>query len=214
MLAEPARMARNTWLVPLGIMLFGSAVCIVARLFRAPLSATIGYALETAEFYAVVAVVVVIVPRVPALDMVVAQLRLALPLIGPAERELAVNRFCHAMNMLYSTGGMRVEQMIRWAAASAGNVALTADFLRAARVVEGGGTISEAFSAIAALSPQYRATILAGDEAGKLDAAFDTVCRQTADAANGLLTAFQAVFFRVVALAVIASIAMTLKSLM
>ena len=43
-----------------------------------------------------------------------------MPVIGPAERELTLNRFFHAMNLLYSTGGRRVEQMIHLAADSAG----------------------------------------------------------------------------------------------
>jgi hypothetical protein len=41
----------------------------------------------------------------------------------------------------------------------------------------------------------YEATILAGDEAGKLDAAFETVCRLTSDGVARHLRGFQEVFF-------------------
>lgn len=133
LLVEPARIARNTWLVPLCIILFGSTFCIVAHLVFAPFSATIRYTIETIRSYAIVAAVVIAVRFVPWLNAIVARIRLTVPLIGPAERELAMNRFFHAMNLLYSTGGQRVEQMIRWAAESAGNVALQADFLRGPR---------------------------------------------------------------------------------
>ena len=73
-------------------------------------------------------------------------------MIGPAERELTINRFFHAMNLLYSTGGRHVEEMIRLAADSVENSVLRADFLRAARVMESGGTIGEAFIAVARLA--------------------------------------------------------------
>ena len=212
-LAGPARVARNTWLVPLCIMLFASAINIGAYLIFARFSAAVHYILGTAWFYAGIAAVVIAAKRVPVLKTVVARLRLMLPLIGAADRELAVDRFFHAMNVLYSTGGLRVEGMIRLAAESIDNIVLKADYLGAAAVIESGGTITEAFSAIRGLSREYRATIAAGDEAGKLEEAFDTVCRSAAAAATSHLERFQEVYFRVVAQAVIFSIVATLLSL-
>jgi type II secretory pathway component PulF len=104
--------------------------------------------------------------------------------------------------------------MIRLAADSAENLALRSDFLRAAQVIESGGTIGEAFSALALLPFDYQTTIVAGDEAGKLEAAFDTVCRESAKSVQFRLAGFQPLFFRVVAAAVIFSVTMTLYSLM
>jgi type II secretory pathway component PulF len=212
-LAEPARVARNTWLVPLCIMLFGSAVSTVAYLAYGHFAAAASYALRAAVFYATLVVGAIVVQRAPFFGPLVARLRLALPMLGQAERGLAINRFFHAMNMLYSTGGLRVERMIRLAADTVDNVVLREDFLRSAAVVESGGTATEAFAAITSLSAEHRATIAVGDESGKLDAAFEIVCRQTADAAIALLEAFQQAFSRAVAFSVVMSIVATLMSL-
>ncbi len=214
LLVEPARIMRNTWLVPLCILLAGAAASAMIYLVFAPLSVTFGYITRTATFYGTIAVVVAVAHYVPQIRAVVDQLKLVIPMIGPAERELAMNRFFHAMNLLYSTGGRRVEQMIRLAADSAGNAVLRRDLLRAAAVIESGGTIHEAFSAPVMIPFDYKGIILAGDEAGKLDAAFETVCRLTSEGVARHLLAFQKIFFRVVAASVIFSMAGTILSLM
>lgn len=214
LLARPARTMRNTWLVPLCLMLGGTAVCTVAYVVLAPLALTMRYLLDSLMFYGVVAVGLWAVFYVPQVKPIVDQLKLAIPVIGSAERELTLNRFFHAMNLLYSTGGRRVEEMIRLAAESAENLALRGDFLRAAQVIESGGTISEAFSALTLLPFDYKTTIVAGDEAGKLETAFDTVCRLSAESVQFRLAAFQALFFRVVAASVVFSTVMTLYGLM
>ena len=134
-------------------------------------------------------------------------------MVGPAERELTINRFFHAMNLLYSTGGRRVEQMVRLAADSAGNRPLRAIFLRAAEAIESGGTIGEAFSAVAFLPLGYKATVAAGDEAGKLEDAFDSVCRESGEAVLSRLSGFQPLFFRIVAMSVILMITGTFYAL-
>ena len=81
---------------------------------------------------------------------------LALPWIGTIVRDLSVNRFFHAMNMLYSTGGIRVEAMIRQAAACVDNHVARADFLRAAEVIESGGTIAAAFAVPVMIPKEYK----------------------------------------------------------
>ena len=54
---------------------------------------------------------------------------------------------------------------------------------------------------------------MAGEEAGKLEAAFDSVCRESAEAVVSLLAGFQPLFLRVIAGMVVFSIAMTFLSL-
>ena len=148
LLAGPARTMRNTWFVPLCLMFGGTGICAVAYLALAPIAIAMGYILDSLTFYGAIAGVVWAAFHVPRLRRIVDHLRLAIPVIGPAERELTMNRFFHAMNLLYSTGGRRVEQMIRLAAHSAENLALRDDFLGAARAIESGRTIGEAFSAL------------------------------------------------------------------
>jgi type IV pilus assembly protein PilC len=213
LLAEPTRVMRNTWLMPLCLMLFGSVFCIAAHLVFAPFHATLSYAFSTTMSYGQFAVLVFLVLYIPQLRTLAERWMLVLPLIGPALRELAIHRFFHAMHMLYSTSGMRVESMIRLAAKSAGNSALEEDFLRAAECIERRGTIGEAFSQMTLLPPEYKMILTSGDEAGKLDTAFETVCRHSTNAVNGRLSAFQQVFFRVMTAAVLASIIATLSSL-
>jgi hypothetical protein len=54
---------------------------------------------------------------------------------------------------------------------------------------------------------------VAGEEAGKLDAAFDSICRDSGEAVVSLLTGFQPLFLRIVAGVVIFSIVFTIRSL-
>lgn len=177
LLAGPARIVRHTWLAPLAIMLAGSMVCAIAHLMLAPFQVTLSYVARAAMFYGVVAAAIAVTLWVPQARQLVDGLKLIVPVIGSAERELAMNRFFHALNLLYSTGGLRVEQMIRVAADSADNFILRYDLLRAARVIERGGTIAEAFSAPLSISYDRKALIQAGEDAGKLEDAFETLAR-------------------------------------
>lgn len=213
LLVGPARTMRDMWFVPLCLTLAGTTFCTVAYCLMAPWGMTVDFIIDWLKFYAGIAIVVAAVIYIPPLRDLADNLRLAVPVIGPAERELAVNRFFHAMNLLYTTGGRRVEEMIRLAADSAGNIALRADFLRAAAVIESGGTIGDAFSAVARLPLHYKAAVVAGDEAGKLEDALDSICRQSGELAISLLAGFQQLYFRIVAAIVIGSIAVTLYTL-
>ena len=213
LLAGPTRTMHNTWFVPLCLMLGGTGICSVAYWLLAPRAMAIQFTIDSVWFYAVVAVVIWAVFYVPPCRVLAEQLRLLLPVIGTAERELTMNRFFHAMNVLYSTGGRRVEEMIRLAADSAENSVLRTDFLRAATAIESGSTIGEAFSAVASLPFRYKTSIVAGDEAGRLEDTFNMICKESGESVISLLAGFQSVFFRIVALAVILSVTGTLYSL-
>jgi type II secretory pathway component PulF len=213
LLAGPARSMRNTWLMPLCIMLAGSAVCAIGYALLAPLAATVNYVVRTLTFYSLLAAAIWCILYLPAVRPIVDGLRLVIPGVGQAERDLAINRFFHAMSLLYSTGGLRVERMIRLAADSAGNAVLRVRYLPAAAVIEAGGTISEAFRAVSGLPADYTALVVAGEEAGKLETAFDTVSRRAGEAAEHCLTVFQKIFIRVCTATVVFSVYMTLSSL-
>lgn len=213
LLAGPIRTMRNTWLVPLCLMLGGTAISIAAYLLLAPRAIAIQFIVDSVRFYTVVAIAIWAVFYVPPCRTLADYARLALPVIGPAERELTMNRFFHAMNLLYSTGGRRVEGMIRLAADSAENSALHTDFLRAAEAIESGRTIGDAFAAVSSLPFPYKTVIVAGDEAGKLEDAFGEICRESGESVLTLLAGFQSVFFRIVALTVILSVTGTFYSL-
>jgi type IV pilus assembly protein PilC len=213
LLDPPTRMMRNTWLYPLVIVLFGSVINILAHLLFAPLSRTLSYVIHTLFNYGILAAVVGFFLAVPEAKRILDHVKLVLPVIGPVERELALNRFFHSFNMLYSTGGMRVEAMIRLAAQAIGNTVVRDDVLRAAEVIEAKGTITDAFAAPTTVTADQKATIGAGEQAGKLEDALAAISRATAESVQFRLKAFQEVFFRIVALVVILSIAGTLLSL-
>jgi type IV pilus assembly protein PilC len=213
LLGPPSRMMRNTWLYPLVIVLFGSLVKALAYLFLAPISQTFSYVIDTLFNYGILAVVVWFFLAVPEAKRILDHLKLFLPVIGPVERELALNRFFHSFNMLHSTSGMRVEAMIRLAAQAIGNAVVRDDVLRAAAVVEAKGTITEAFAVPKTITVEQQATIGAGEQAGKLEDALAALSRATAESVRARLKVFQEVFFRIVMFLVTLSVAGTLLSL-
>jgi hypothetical protein len=54
---------------------------------------------------------------------------------------------------------------------------------------------------------------MAGEEAGKLEEAFDNICRDSGESVVSLLSKVQPVFFRIVAMSVMISIYGTIQAL-
>lgn len=206
LMVRPSRLVRNLWLLPLVIVAFGSLFRIALVGIFKPMTVTLAYTGQELMRYAVAAAVVGIVLFTPQLRALFDRLKLALPVVRPTEADLTVNRFFHALNLVYSTGGMRVEAMIRLAARSVGNRVIRNDLLRAANVIEGGGTVSEAFRSSEFILEEYKQTIRAGEEAGRFEHAFSTVARLTEQAMEHRLDLFNKVFQRVVGYAVVGSI--------
>jgi len=213
LLDRPTRVMQSTYLVPLAIFFASSTICVAAHFLFAPLGQSLVYLLKTMGNYALLALVVGFVLAVPQAKSVWDSLRLALPVIGPAEREICVNRFFHALSLLYATGGIRVEEMIRFAAATVHNLTVRADLVRAAATIESGGTVAEAFADLDRLTEHEKGTLAVGETSGKLEDVFFTLCRQAAESAEHRLKLFQAMFFRVVMLSATLAVAMTLISL-
>ena len=70
--------------------------------------------------------------------------------------------------------------------------------MQAADVIERGGTIVEAFHVPSAIELDQKATIDVGEEAGKLDEAFDTIARKAGESLQFRLKAFNEVFLRII----------------
>lgn len=213
LLVRPTKAMRNTWLYPMVILLAGSVVKLVAYLLIAPLPTALAFAGNMITTYATVAIVLFFVIFVPQVKAPLGRLILTLPVIGAAHRELALNRFFHALNLLYSTGGMRVEQMIKLAAPVVTNLSLREDLMRSSILIEKGGTISEAFQAPAVIDADQRTTIHAGEESGKLDEAFDAISRQTGESVQFRLAGLNQLLLRIVMASVAFSVAATVGSL-
>jgi type II secretory pathway component PulF len=214
LLERPSRMMRNMWFVPLVVFALGSIVTVIAYFAFAPFLTAMRYFLNTAANYAVLGAVVVLILKVPQLNRIWEQLLLALPAVGPATRELAVNRFFHAFNLLYRTGGIAVGQMVRTACSAVDNTIVRDEFLATVPQLDGGATLTDSLKACSTLTADQKATVAAGEEAGKLEDALEVLCRQTSESLQFRLARFQAIFFRILALAVALSVAMTIYGLM
>ena len=214
LLVKPTQAMRNTWLYPLVIIFTGSMIELTAHLLLSSFSTALAFFWRSFTTYAMVAVVVFVVVYVPKLKVPIDALVLSLPVIGPARRELALSRFFHVFNVLYSTGGMRVEHMITLAASVVTNLAVRADLLQAAHIIERGGTLAEAFQAPSAIESDQKATIHAGEEAGKLDEAFDAIARKAGESLQFRLKAFNEVSLRIIMATVGFSAAITLGTML
>ena len=91
---------QSTYLVPLAIFIASSTICVAAHFLFAPLGHNLAYLFKTIGNYALLTLVVMFVFAVPQAKRVWVSLRLALPTIGSAEREISVNRFFHALHLL------------------------------------------------------------------------------------------------------------------
>ena len=86
LLAGPARVARNTWLVPLCIMLFGSVVSTVIYLVFASFWAAVHYAIGAATFYVALAAGVIAARRAPFFKPLADRAWLLLPAVWDGPR--------------------------------------------------------------------------------------------------------------------------------
>jgi type IV pilus assembly protein PilC len=213
MLAEPARKLRNTWLCPLVIFVIGWVVGLIARLFFASPIDFLGFLVRSVFTYGGIVILLLFVYSTPQGRVFLDRIKLSIPLFGPVERDTAINRFFHVLNLLYSTGGMRVEAMIELAAATVANSVVRRDLLRSAEVIEKGGSISDAFAKPEMVADEHKAIIQVGEESGSLEAAFDTVSRVTAEAVDWRLTVFKQLFYRLFMPPIVLSIVITLASL-
>ncbi len=99
--------------------------------------------------------------------------------------------------------------MIQLAAQSVDNRVIRCDLLQAAGVIEAGGTIADAFRVPEFIAEEYKNNVATGEEAGKLQQAFDIIARMTEQAMEQRLKRFNAVFQRLVMYSVVFSIAGT-----
>jgi MSHA biogenesis protein MshG len=212
LLAEPARKVRNAWLYPLMIFALGWIIQLLAQLAASPPLA-LWFLLRSAVLYGGVVVLAVGLYRTPTGRLLVDRGRLRIPLLGSVERDLGINRFFHVFDLLYSTGGMRVEQMLRGACRAVTNAALKQDLLQAASAIERGETVSQALAHAEMIHPDYKALIQVGDESGSLEEAFARIAALTAEALDTRLTIFNQLFYRLILAPVVLALAVTATSL-
>jgi type IV pilus assembly protein PilC len=209
LLVKPSRLVRDTWLFPILIVAAGSIITIGMVTAFAPRAVALAYAGDTLAAYAIAAIVAAIALTAPQIKALFDRAKLAFPVLRETECDLATNRFFHALNLVYRTGGPRVETMIRLAARSIANRAIRDDLVESARRIEAGATIADAFTAPKIIPEEYKEMVRTGDEAGRLEQAFATICRLTVQSLEHRLTMFNAIFLRILGYAVVASVAGT-----
>ena len=214
MLERPHQVVRSLWLVPLVLYAVASAILIAFFFLLAPFLTAVRYLVHKVVRIAVLGAVVLLVINVPPLRRLWEHLLLALPIVGPAVQELAVNRFLHAFNLMYRTSGMTVPKMVHIACSAVGNTIIRDDFLQAAPRLERGDSLSESLTHCTSLTFDQRHTIAAGEEAGRIEDSLDRLCRQTSESLQTRLRAFGAIYFRVVGAIIVVGALLTLRSLL
>ncbi len=211
MLAGPARALRNLWLIPLAVALFGTVVRLGIYLYWAPWRAVASFLWGSITSYAALATVVLVAsspPFKPAID----QLKLSLPFAGAIERQMSVNRFFHALAMLYASAGTRVENMVRVAAKTVSNRAVSADLLRVSDQIADGASIPEAFDRANYVTSEEKGLVSSGDLSGTLERSFERIANDAAERAGVQLEILRQFAVRIMLLLVTATIISTLMS--
>jgi type IV pilus assembly protein PilC len=180
LLVGPAHAIRNAWLFPLVIMLFGTTIRLGIIAATLPLSSLFGEAVESLRGYATLALITIVLVA-PPFRPLVDPLKLVLPWIGAAERELAMNRFFQVFAMMYATGGRRVETMIRFSARCVSNITVRKDLLQAAEQIQQGESLPQAFESTRFVTPSEKEVIAAGDLSGTLERAFERIAYETGE---------------------------------
>jgi len=97
------------------------------------------------------------------------RITLRLPLVGRVVRRLALARFCRALASLYSAGVL-MGTSLRLAGEAAGNEVMGRELGGAARVVEAGGSLSDALEASSLIPSTVLRMLKTGEHAGEVDA--------------------------------------------
>ena len=212
LLAGPASALRNVWLLPLAVFFAGSILKFVLVLAMGSGGLAMSGLWQETISWAQLAFFVAIATLTPA-KYFIDQARLALPLLGPLEREIAAHRFFRVMSLMYEVGGHRVEQMIETSAKTVSNNAARLDYLRAARAIEEKESIPGAFRRVVILTQNQQASIETGDLSGKLESVFEFISEDTGASMISKLKLIQLIATRIAMAFVMLSIFSTLMSL-
>jgi type II secretory pathway component PulF len=213
LLAGPASAMRNVWMYPLAILLTGTAIQFVAYLCLAPWRTTAAFFFTSVTSYAMIGVIA-FVAYSPLFKPLLDQLRLMLPIAGATERDIAVNRFFHALAMLYAAAGHRVENMIRKAARTVANEVLQVDLLRVANQIEQEASLPDAFEVSKYVSREEKEIIATGDLSGTLERSFERIANAAAEQLVARLAIIQQISVRVMSALVMFSVASTVIGLL
>lgn len=212
LLAGPSRDLRNLWLIPLLIAIAGSAIQALIFVVVAPWSATLWFLFFRLRTFAILGLLVWVAhskPVRPIRD----RIALALPGLRWIERDMAINRFFHAMSMLYAAAGHGVDEMIRLASKTTSNTRLRADFVQAAEQIERKASMPKAFQVCEYVTQDAKDWIGSGDLTGTLESVFERISKEAADRLAVRLAVYHEISVRLMMALVIATITATVISM-
>ncbi len=213
MLERPYQAIRSLWLVPLVLYCVASAVVIAGHLLFAPFLTAVQLLVQTVMELATLGAAVLLVLNVPPLRQLWEHLLLALPLIGPSVRELAVSRFFLAFNLMYRTGGAAVAHMVRTASLAVDNTVVRKEFLASIPHLDQGSTLSESLANCTSLTYDQKGMISSGEDAGRIEESLDRLCRQTSESLQFRLQGFRTVYFGIMTFFLAWGTAVAIRSL-
>jgi len=197
-LSPVAQKLHNAWfylaIIIGGTWLAGAVIRIVALGFFQGL----GSSSNTVALVGVVAGIVYLTKRNPAVRRKVHAFSLALPFIERVQEEWAVVIFSTAMGLMYGAA-VPARRMVEMAANGVPNLVL-AERLRGAvlPLTEGRG-FSQALATTQLFPAEYLAALAAAEETGELEETFCRLAEQTAEKLYNRLSAFSGIVHRIVA---------------
>jgi type II secretory pathway component PulF len=212
LLHRPSEALRNVWLFPLAIHFGGLILACILHLLLGSWSGMLAAASQLVISAGTVSAIAILIIATP-IKLLVDRIKLWLPVLGSAEREISVNRFLHVFSLLYGGGGQRVEKMVRDSCQTVSNVWLREKLLRAATQIERGGTLPEAFARTTVFTTDEHAELEAGELAGRLAETSARIAVRVGESAAAKLTAVTHVITRITMFMVTFSLVGTVLSL-
>ncbi len=100
------------------------------------------------------------------------QVKLAIPVVGPLVRKLAIARFARSMAALYGAG-VSPSSSLATAAETAGNAVLERNLRRITPAIEKGASLSESMTLLYFFPPMFTGMVSTGEQTGNLDQMLD-----------------------------------------
>ena len=213
LLAGPARAIRNAWLYPACIILAGEVINLMLYWGLGSIAEAFGYLLSSVWGWSGTLAIVAIV-FLPPLKPYVDRIRLALPWLGPIERDIANHRFFRILSLMYGISNSPVDEMINIAAQTVSNLAARQELLKAATAIRQQQTVAEAFmQPNIILDYEQKASIAGGEVAGKLEEIFAQIANSTGESLESKLARFQKISLHVVTAFVVFALIGVVQSL-
>lgn len=106
--------------------------------------------------------------RIPAVRLQMDRVQLHLPIIGKLRRKICTARFARTLSNLYSSG-VPIMSCLQSGRDTVGNTWIARQFDEVLDIVRGGGALSAALKGVDGFERKLSASIMVGEETGKLD---------------------------------------------